>query len=411
MPVIKFTALGGLEPSVPPRALPDNGAQVAENINPGSPTFRALPGDKGISTVAVTNPLSMYRFDRNADGSLNTDEAVGWKAASKHVTLARTQINEDVSGKIYYVPSDGSTPMRWHNAAGVDRQAGVPAPVSPPVIDSVTDSYVFTTDARTFELTAVLDKAVQSVLALVVETWVGTDAAAASILTRWLGSDETLKPGWLRNSDFIASTDPRHEDALGKIIRVFAVNPQTNAVITTFSDMPPEEAGWVFDSTLGGSYETVPAGFSLPSWAAGYTKFWCIPMRAYARAYDIPPVETKAALMALKMPGTQGSQALLTSAQADAMVTRISEHGDKDAARVAAKIAALQAKAASAVNLFQVGGKASLEAQTTAFYQRADVQATFGNAKTDFAEAIWGYLRMLGLATAPPYYQDSGGGS
>ena len=28
MPVIKFTALGGLEPSVPPRALPDNGAQV-----------------------------------------------------------------------------------------------------------------------------------------------------------------------------------------------------------------------------------------------------------------------------------------------------------------------------------------------------------------------------------------------
>ena len=44
MPVIKFTALGGLEPSIPPRALPDNGAQVANNINPGSPTFRALLG-------------------------------------------------------------------------------------------------------------------------------------------------------------------------------------------------------------------------------------------------------------------------------------------------------------------------------------------------------------------------------
>ena len=125
MPVIKFTALGGLEPSVPPRALPDNGAQVANNINPGSPTFRALLGDKPVSTVAVSNPKTLYRFDRKADGSLNADDATGWLANALQLNLVRTQIDDDTTGKIYYTAADGSGVMRWHNAAGQDRQVGV----------------------------------------------------------------------------------------------------------------------------------------------------------------------------------------------------------------------------------------------------------------------------------------------
>lgn len=51
MPVIKFTALGGLEPSVPPRALPDNGAQVANNLNPGTVEFRPLLNDAEVATM------------------------------------------------------------------------------------------------------------------------------------------------------------------------------------------------------------------------------------------------------------------------------------------------------------------------------------------------------------------------
>ena len=101
MPVIKFTALGGLEPSVPPRALPDNGAQVANNINPGSPTFRALLGDKPVSTVDIPDPVTLYRFDRNADGSLNTDETTGWKATYLDLNLVRTQIDDDAMDALW----------------------------------------------------------------------------------------------------------------------------------------------------------------------------------------------------------------------------------------------------------------------------------------------------------------------
>lgn len=396
MPVLKFTALGGLEPSIEARALPDNGAQVANNLNPGSPTFRALLGDKPVSTVAVSNPKTLYRFDRKADGSLNTDDTTGWLVNAQQLNLVRTQIDDDNTGKIYYTAADGSGVMRWHNAAGQDRQVGVPAPTTAPTITSINDSYVFTPDVRTSELTSVLDQAVKLVQGLATPAWVGPD--------------EYLPPGWVRRSDFVPPTDPLYAATQREVVRVFAVHPTTNAVLNTFTDMPVDESAWVFDQTLGGSYYTLPAGVTPPAWATGYTKFWTIPMRAFAQAYDIPPVATKAALLTLKMPGTQGAQPLLTSTQADAIVTQISEHGDKDAWRVKSKIDALQAKVLDTAAIFTTGGRASLTKQTELFYQRADVQVTLTSAQNDFAEAIWGYVRMLGVATATPFYQDYNSG-
>ena len=396
MPVIKFTALGGLEPSVPARALPDNGAQVANNINPGSPTFRALLGDKPVSTVAVSHPKTLYRFDRKVDGSLNTDETTGWRASALQLNLVRTQIDDDTTGKIYYTAADGSAPMYWHNAAGQDRPVGVPAPTAAPTITSINDSYVFTPDVRASELDAVLTQAVKAVKDLATPAWVGPD--------------EYLPQGWVRRSDFVSPADPLYAAKQREVVRVFAVDPSTNAVLNTFTYMPVDESAWVFDQTLGGSYDTLPIGVTPPAWATGYTKFWTIPMRAFAQAYDIPSTATRDALLTLKMPGTQGAQPLLTSAQADAIVTQISEHGDKDAWRVKSKIDALQAKVSDTAAIFTTGGRASLAKQTELFYQRADVQVTLTSAQNDFAEAIWGYVRMLGVATAPPFYQDYGQG-
>lgn len=393
MPVIKFTALGGLEPSIEPRALPDNGAQVANNVNPGSPTFRPLPGDTGVATVGTANPLTLYRFDRNTDGSLNTNDTTGWVASATLLNLARTQIDDDTTGRIYYTPSDGATPMYWHNAAGVDRQAGVPAPTAAPTIVSVNDGYVFTQDVRSAELAEVLDQAVQIVM--------------ANATSAWAGPDSPLPQGWVRTIDFVSPTDPGYEGVRREVIRVFAVNPTTGAVVNTFSDMPADESAWVFDQTLGGSYYT-PSGVTLPAWATGYSKFWIIGMQAFAEVYDINGPAIKAGLLALKMPGTQGATPLLTGAEADAIVARLVNHGDKDGLRVGAKIEALRAKIWDVAARFTTGGRVSLDAQTAAFYQRADVLATIASAKGDFAEAIWGYVRMIGSATATPFYEGFG---
>lgn len=393
MAVLKITHLGGLEPSILPRNLSDGGAQVAVNLNPGSTEFRPLLADKEVAAADYVSPLSLYRFDRNADGSVNTDETTGWKCSPVPLHIARQQLNDDTTGKIYYVPADGSVPMRWHNAAGVDRQAGVPAPVTAPSIDSVNEGYVFTQDVRTFELTAALDQAVRIVMANTRASWVGPDAS--------------LPQGWVRTTDFLDVSDPRYDGVRGEVIRVFAVDPVTGGVVNTFTDMPADESAWVFDQTLGGSYYS-PNGAALPVWAMGYARFWIIGMRAFALAYDLDTAAIKAALLMLKMPGTQGSEPLLTNAEADAMVARLVEHGDKDGLRVGAKIAALRAKVWEVAAAFTSGGRASLDAQTRAFYQRSDVQTTLTNARYDFAQAIWGYVRMIGSATAPPYWTSSG---
>lgn len=75
---------------------------------------------------------------------------------------------------------------------------------------------------------------------------------------------------------------------------MFAVHPSTNAVLNTFTDMPTDESAWVFDSRPGGQLLHGAWGVTVPAWATGYTKFWTIPMRAFAQAYDIPSTATQA---------------------------------------------------------------------------------------------------------------------
>ena len=392
MAVIKLTNLGGLEPSVLPRNLPVNGAQIALNLNPGTPEFRPLLNDVSIAVAQHINALTLHRFDRNPDGTLNTNEATGWKTFPGLTNIVPQQIDDDTSGKIYYTPADGSSLMRWQNASGVDRLAGVPKPTAAPTITSITDSYVFTQEVRDAELRAVLDQAVQMTMARTQPAWVGPDLP--------------LPTGWVRTIDMLPTSDPRYDGVRNQVIRVFAVDPSTGVVINTFSPMPVAESGWVFDQTLGGSYFTAAGGQTLPAWAAPYTKFWIIGMRAFAEAYDLIEANLKADLLTLKMPGTQGATPLLTDAQATAIVARLFAHGDKDGQRVGAKVAELRTKIFDVADRFTAGGKTTLDAQTIAFYQRTDVLSSQTSAKDAFAQSIWGYVNRIGSATAAPYWSE-----
>ena len=392
MAVIKITNLGGIEPSILPRNLPTNGAQVALNLNPGTPEFRPLLSDVAVAAAQHVNALTLYRFDRNPDGSLNTNESAGWTTAPSLRNIVRQQIDDDVSGKIYYTPADGSAPMRWHNAAGAERQVGVPRPTAAPTIVSVNDSYVFTADVRDAEMGKARADAVQMVLDRVTQSWAGPDLP--------------LPTGWVRTSDVIPVSDPRFENSRREVIRVFALDPATKAIINTFSAMPIDEASWVFDRTLGGSYYTRQSGDALPAWAIGFTEFWIIGMQAFAQVYDIDEAGIKTAVLTLKKPGTQGAEPLLTDAQADVIVARLADHGDKDNPAVKVKIDALRAKIFDVGERFAAGGSSSLAAQTTAFYAKADVQAQLASAREDFAQTIWGYVNMIGSATAAPFWQD-----
>lgn len=390
MSVISIQKFGGLEPSVLPRALPPESAQRCINMTPDTVDFRPMPSDVAVATQAVTNPATLYRFDRKADGTFNSDETVGWIGAAALLNLARQQLNDDTTGKIYYTHADGSQPMRWHNVAGMNRQVGVPAPTTAPTITGINDSYVFTEDVKQRESQAVLEEAIRAVLGFVIPSWVGFG---------------TLPTGWVRRSTFVSSSDPVYAAFQREAVRVFAVNPATNALISTYSDMPVNEASWVFNPALGGVYAELPTGSPLiPAWATGHTKWWCIPMRAYAQVFDINDVSLRTSLLALKMPGTQGVDPLLTPEQADTLIARLVEHGDKDGARVKAQTNSLLAKLADVEAKFTRGGAASLTTAVAAFYARSDVAAQIASAKRVYAEALWIEFEKLGKATATPWY-------
>lgn len=395
MSVITISKFGGLEPSVLPRSLPPEAAQRCVNMTPDTFDFRPIPSDVVVATQAVSNPQTLYRFDRKADGSFNSDETTGWIGAAELLNLARQQLNDDTTGKIYYTHADGSQPMRWHNVAGTNRQVGVPAPTTAPTITSVNDSYVFTDEVKQRESQAALEEAIRAVLGSVVPSWVGFD---------------TLPTGWVRRSTFVASSDPVFSAYEREAVRVFAVNPSTNELISTYSDIPTNEATWVFNPALGGVYAELPSGSPLiPSWATGHTKWWCIPMRAYAQVFDINEAPLKTALMAMKMPGTQGTDPLLTEAQADLIIARLVEHVDKDGDRVRAQTQLLLARLLGVGAMFTLGAAPALSAAVSSFYSRTDVAAQIASAKRVYAEAVWLEVEKLGKATATPWYANDGG--
>jgi hypothetical protein len=143
---IKITILGGVFPSTLPRALPDVGAQTAHNLMARTPEFRPLLTDVFAATSAVSNPQTLYRLSRRADGALNSDHSTGWTTNAAQVNYVRGQVDDDLSERTYYTFADGSQPPRALNALGADRRLGVPAPSQAPVTSLVVVDELSTSD-------------------------------------------------------------------------------------------------------------------------------------------------------------------------------------------------------------------------------------------------------------------------
>jgi hypothetical protein len=355
--------------------------------------FRPLKGDSSVATVAAPNATTLYRFDRNPDGSINSSDTTGWLGSQAPLNLARQQLNDDPTGRIYYTHLDGSQPMRWHNAAGENRRVGVPAPTTAPNIVSIDDSYIFTPDLRASEMQSVLDQAGAMVRAAASPTWT---------------EPGSLPAGWVRHSDFTTPSDPEYGVRQRHVLRVFAVNPTNDTLIATYSAMPVEQAAWVMSTSLGGFFATLPAGSELiPAWAAGHTRWWAIPMRVYAQVFDIAESALASELLTLKMPGTQGAEPLLSSAQAGEIVAKVVAHGDKDGARVKAGTDKLDRLIADVHALFSGGAAVALSGSRAAFYARPDVAASLAAARAVFAELIWAEVSRIAQAQPAPVFSNS----
>jgi hypothetical protein len=190
------------------------------------------------------------------------------------------------------------------------------------------------------------------------------------------------------------------------VLRVFAVDPATNAIIDTYGAMPLSESSWVFDPAIGGFSATTPLA-ALPSWAAGHSKWWCVPLKGFAEAFDINDAALLAALEDLEMPGTQGAEKLLTAEEAATFVERISDLADKDKPAVKSHIDDLIQKQSVVADVFNRGGAAFLNKAIQDFYGSSAVSASIESAKEAYALKIWRYVEMIGQADANPFYIDA----
>ena len=125
MAVIRLTQFGGILPSVQSRALPDNSAQVAHNLDLRFGDFRPLRGP-GASVSAVANGTrSIFRTPSGT-----------WLSSLNDVNYVNGQINDAASDRVY-LTGRGAHPEAWQD--GAYRRLGVPQPSVAPVLSTTVE--------------------------------------------------------------------------------------------------------------------------------------------------------------------------------------------------------------------------------------------------------------------------------
>lgn len=128
MTVIKIDSFGGEMPSVSPRALPANAAQINSNLFLASPEFRPLMQDEAIGTAAA-DTKTLHRLH----GSTT------WISSTQERSYVKGQVNDEKTERTYLTADDGSATPRAIDNAGADRTLGVYRPAKPAVALVATD--------------------------------------------------------------------------------------------------------------------------------------------------------------------------------------------------------------------------------------------------------------------------------
>lgn len=374
MAVLRVTNFGGLKPRASARALPADAAQTAHNLQANTREFRPLATDtQVIANTTLTNPLTIFRLQRNADGSLNTDftDLTKWKVYAGRRSFVKAQVNNDTTDRHYYSYDDGTAAPRALDSSGNDRQLGVPAPTAAPIV-TVNEVDEFTSEDRAGALQTALAVAVAAVKTSATPVWRGA-ADPGSGTTGYL--NRTAANGF-------SPIDSAQQ------VRVYRLASAGGAISDSYTAVDDTTFNWVFDPTLAAI--TGASTASTPAWAgtAG-TPHICIPFHAYGLTYDINSSTLTTALAAIEMPGLVDGTKLFTAPQVAEIVDEIEEYADPAGTTIKPKIDALGAKVVELKTLLDGGGRGSVVSQTTGFYSKADVVAARAAAIESWANFVF----------------------
>lgn len=158
MAVIKLMKFGGIAPSVDPRNLPPDGAQIAQNLDLRFGDFRPA---KGLGSTVATVPTGSRSIFRTPGGT--------WLSSLTDTNYVNGQIPDAASERVY-LTGRSAYPEAWQSAAY--RRLGVPAPDVEPVVDLVSNSQ-FDEEAATSAQKAAATAVVNSILAVDSQVYLG----------------------------------------------------------------------------------------------------------------------------------------------------------------------------------------------------------------------------------------------
>lgn len=395
MSVIRLRAFGGLVPRSHARNLPDDAAQTALNLSAGTMEFRPLAEDTTVVTGVGPNLATIWRLQRNADGSLNTtfNSASNWRLSTRETSAAKGQLNDDLTDRHYYTYNDAAEPPRWLDATGNDRQLGVPAPTAAPtVVVNTVDEY--TPEDRNADLEAARTQVLDIIRGHATAVWRGATHPGTATTGY---TDRTTALGF----------DP--EDP-GQKVRWYRLSGAGGTISDAYSTLDDAAFTWVLDpalpTVLGASVAAVAA------WAgtAG-TPHIGISYPAYGLTYDIDTATIRTQLEAIQMPGQSNPAVkLFTSGQVDTIVDNLTDYADPTGAVVKPKLDALAASAKSLESLLDGGQRTSLAAATQAFYSKTDVSTEITTAIANWAELIWSKADAIARSSLPADYGNPGNG-
>lgn len=374
MAVLRVTNFGGLKPRASARALPADAAQTAHNLQANTREFRPLATDtQVIANTTLTNPLTIFRLQRNADGSLNTDftDLTKWKVYAGRRSFVKAQVNNDTTDRHYYSYDDGTAAPRALDSSGNDRQLGVPAPTAAPTV-TVNEVDEFTSEDRATALQSALAVAKAAVV------------AAATLVWRGAADPGTSTDGYLNRTtaNGFNPVDPSQQ------VRIYRLGSAGSAISDSYTTVDASYFSWVFDPAVGAV--TGAATASTPAWAGSAgTAHICIPYVAYGITYDLDGTALATALEAIPMPGLDDGTKLFTSDQVDEIVAELESYVDPAGPTIKPKIDALAAKVLEAKTLLDGGGRSSIAASVEDFYDIPAVDAQIDAAIDSWANFVF----------------------
>lgn len=403
---VNIKNFGGILPAYDKRALPPAGAQVNHNLLASVMHFKPLQTDLNIAASAVNDALTLYRLDRKANGSFNTDMTTGWVVNASVVSYVKGPVNNDTEERTYYTFDDGSAPPRWLDANGLDRLLGVPKPAAPTVAVTVVDE--FTEEERAKQL----DKAMRTIIRKI----------RTRLLKKWRGGTNpgtagSAATGYINLQD--NNSDTPNQAKQIRVYRFSSNNGARNGVMSNaysaygvkgyaFVTRPMVRASWYAPSA------TSPAFTGYNAVGPVSPDHMAISFTAYGLTYDVDTVNLATDLEAILMPGKTDGTKLLTNAQingGDGLINRLTERLDITEEVNAAKLKALKEAVEDLRNILNGGTTAVLEAIFTAWFASTDWTAFYDNEITVFANGLFTVADNITKSATPENTLDAGGGN